>query len=53
MVMFLFGANSSGSKKRFRGWKWKGVFRANLIRRKERGEREREREIIKKRKLKN
>lgn len=51
MVMFLFGANSSGSKKRFRGWKWKGVFRANLIRRKEREERERE--IIKKRKLKN
>lgn len=49
--MFLFGANSSGSKKRFREGGNGRVFRANLIRRKEREERERE--IIKKRKLKN
>lgn len=41
MVMFLFGANSSGSKKRFREGGNGRVFRANLIRRKERGERER------------
>lgn len=52
MVMFLFGANSSGSKKRFREGGNGRVFRANLIRRKERGERERDHQKEKVEKLK-